>query len=57
VVSYYFSNLLKAKENGFVTESLPSRPADQKRKQATTILTLGGPDVGNSTRRSDYGIK
>ncbi len=32
---------LKAKENGFVTELLPSRPADQTRKQATTILTLG----------------
>jgi hypothetical protein len=30
-----------AEENGFATESLPSRPADQPRERATTILTLG----------------
>jgi hypothetical protein len=32
---------LNAKENGFVTRWLPSRPADQPRERATTILTLG----------------
>jgi hypothetical protein len=32
---------LKAREKGFVTKSLPSRPADQLRKRATTILALG----------------
>jgi hypothetical protein len=39
---------LKARENGFVTESLPSRPADQPCKRATTILTLGAGHIGNT---------
>ena len=41
---------LNARENGFVTESSPSRPADQLRKRATTILTL---EVGINCHRSD----
>jgi hypothetical protein len=43
---------LKARENGFVTELLPSRPADQPRKQATTILTLGAGNMGNRSQAS-----
>ena len=47
---------LNASENGFVTESLPSRPANYLRKQATTILTLGASHIGNTFRQNRFSI-
>jgi hypothetical protein len=44
---------LNARENGFVTESLPSRPAVQPRNRATTILTLGAEHIGNTFGSND----